>query len=158
MVGSATTELVAFVGRLCLLEELDFGPVIKLILVDLTDCCPSERASADTDKAAVEDASVIGRPPVECVVMVALVSTRVSDDTDGLDAWLGVTEDRLDVASRACIELSLISFASLTAALVGLTPPTASRNRLYKPLRPFCTNSPAPCLLSDAGIPSGGGA
>lgn len=157
IVGSATTELVALVGKLCLLVELDRGPVMRLMLFDLVDCICG-RVSTFPDAVVGEDTSVKAMVDIEFVVMVAFVSTRERDDTEGRELWPGAIDDLLEATSDVCPEPSLISFASFGMVLVGLPPPTASRNRLYKPLRPFCTNSPAPGLFSKAGIPSGGGA
>jgi hypothetical protein len=145
IVGSAITELVALVGKLCLLDELDLGPVMRLMLLDLVDCTWG-RVSTFPDVAVGEDTSVKAMVEIEFAVMVAFVSIRVSDETDGREAWLGAIDDLLEAASEGC---PVPSFPS---------PPTASRNRLYRPLRPFCTNSPAPVLPSKGSAPSGGGA
>lgn len=158
MVGSAFTEVVAFVGRLWRLEPLDFGPVMRLIPVALEDWDSCDRVSETPAIATDDGVSAIGAVDVDSVVMVAFVSTRLSEEVDGLDEWLGAIEDRLDGASDGCAEASFDSLDSLGTAFVGLLPPTASRNLLYNPLRPFCTRSPAPARLSEAGVPSGGGA
>jgi hypothetical protein len=84
---------------------------------------------------------------------VAPVSARGREDVEVLEAVFAVFamfamfEPCLGAESRK---------SSPSASCLEVPPPTASLNRLYNPLKPCCTNSPAMLLLSVGGSDPGG--
>lgn len=89
-----------------------------------------------------------------CDVMVdnvLTVSTRLSELIEALEAW-PLNDVLFEEAS--CFS----AVVSSGIVLDELPAPTASLSRLYRPLRPWCTRSPAAPLLSEAGAAPGGGA
>ena len=85
------------------------------------------------------------------VALVAPLSPRGRGEADILEAAAAVTDGFRE-------EPSWPSPLSPSWAVAFPTTPTASLKRVYKPLKPCCTRSPAVPLLSTAGRLPGGGA
>ncbi len=119
IVGSASEEVVGFEARLRREDEVGFaegGPLPR----DEGCCSPRlspemlgvlEGGSVATDSCAAEpDAGIT-------------VSFLVSDVIDSLETWLPAVDVRFEA-------VSMTTSSSLCVGFVGLTTPTASRNRV----------------------------
>lgn len=123
------------------LDASDFEELIALMDVALDDC------GGMSDRLSV----ILVSMPDEVTVVAAASDVMAELIVEYVAAASPLGREVADAIGEPVSSTSCPLAAAPTA-------PTASRIRLYNPLNPFCTKSPASPLLSESGRPPGGGA
>jgi len=148
VVGAA---VFAIFGRFCRLGEGVFGADAVVTEEALEDCgavvCDSEVMTPAEDMPDVGISDDVVDSKVECVAPLS---------PHGRGDVLNTPEVALALFRGKAPSWLLASSASCAEPLP--TALTASLNRVYKPLSPCCTRSPAVALFSEEGSEPGGGA